>query len=294
MTSINKPAGQWTDEELLSWSRGETSPSGQASNRTVTNECVSRFGFEANDDIDTIKALVIAKFATTGEVLEKDLEAGEEGGEDGGAIGDEVKEDEPVVGEADTSSENPPAPSEAPTAPAPETVEETSTTQEVVGGDEPEMPEETFLVKHTPVIPKQADMSREIIESNLASYAKTMAPNCPVSPEQAATKQLSLYRTFQVVLRSNGTDFFKNMDLLLGFIAANRTTLFTESRAYRSMDQVRLPGNERKNFERLLNLFIGTAARDTRALALKQVDLARSMVGLDAETQQRLTEYYSV
>ena len=84
------------------------------------------------------------------------------------------------------------------------------------------------------------------------------------------------------------------VNLLLDFIAAHRQTLFAEIRAFRSMDIVRLPANERKNFERLLNLFIGTAVRETRALALKQVDLARTVEGLDAGAQQRVIEFYSI
>lgn len=296
MTSINKPAAQWTDEELLTWARGEAAPSGQASNRTVAKECVARFGFEATDDIDTIKAFVIAKFVVADETPND--QTGEEptleGNDDAEGDSEETQTPEPETVQAAPVDEAPAPAPEAPVAPAPAPVAPTPAPQESVESGEPEMPDEVVLVKHTPVIPKQADMSREIIENNLASYAKTMAPNVPVSAEQAATKQLSLYRTFQIVLRSTGGDFFKNMDLLLGFIAANRTTLFTEARAFRSMDQVRLPANERKNFERLLNLFIGTAARDTRVLALKQVDLTRSLVGLDADTQQRVTEYYSI
>ena len=156
------------------------------------------------------------------------------------------------------------------------------------------MPEENVLVKPTPVTFNQANMSREIIENNLADYAKTMAPNVPTSAETAATKQLMLYRTIQIVLRSTGGDFTQNLNLLLDFIAAHRQTLFAEIRAFRSMDIVRLPANERKNFERLLNLFIGTAVRETRALALKQVDLARTVEGLDAGAQQRVIEFYSI
>jgi len=289
MTSINKPAAQWTDEELLAWARGEASPSGQASNRTVAKECVARFGFEATDDIDSIKAFVIAKF-----VVAADDQADEPASE----IGEETA-DEEVVEPAD--EEDPASEPEAPTPPvveptpapvAPTPAPEAPVVTEASG--EPEMPEENVLVEPTPVVYKQADMSREIIENNLAGYAKAMAPNAPISADEAAAKQLSLYRTFQVVLRSKGPDFFKNMDLLLGFIAQHRNTLFSEARAFRSMDIVRLPANERKNFERLLNLFIGTAARDTRLMALKQVSLERTLEGLDADTQQRLNEYYSV
>lgn len=298
MTSINKPAAQWTDEELLAWSRGEASPSGQASNRTVAKECVARFGFDATDDIDTIKALVIAKFVVAAD--EKELadeapsdEPAPEGGDNADEANDDVEELESADDQTPPVNEVPSPVAEAPTAPvaptpAPAPVVEPEST------GEPEMPDENVLVKPTPVVYKQADMSREIIENNLASYAKAMAPNAPTSVTEGATKQLLLFRTFQVVLRTTGTDFFKNMDLLLGFIAANRTTLFTEARAFRHMNVVRLPANERKNFERLLNLFIGTAARDTRGMALRQVDLTRTVEGLDAETQQRLVEYYSV
>lgn len=287
MTSINKPAAQWTDEELLAWARGEASPSGQASNRTVSRECIARFGFENTDDIDSVKAFVIAKFVVEGDEttdeepsLEPQLNEGGEGSDEAGDT-TETSETTTTVVEA------------APTPVAPATAAPEAPAADEESG-EPEMPEENVLVKPTPVTFNQATMSREIIENNLADYAKTMAPNVPTSAETAATKQLMLYRTIQIVLRSTGGDFTQNLNLLLDFIAAHRQTLFAEIRAFRSMDIVRLPANERKNFERLLNLFIGTAVRETRALALKQVDLTRTVEGLDADAQQRVIEFYSI
>ena len=287
MTSINKPAAQWTDEELLAWARGEASPSGQASNRTVSRECIARFGFENTDDIDSVKAFVIAKFVVEGDEttdeepsLEPQLNEGGEGSDEAGDTTETSETTAPVVEAAPTPGAPATAAPEAPAA------------DEESG--EPEMPEENVLVKPTPVTFNQANMSREIIENNLADYAKTMAPNVPTSAETAATKQLMLYRTIQIVLRSTGGDFTQNLNLLLDFIAAHRQTLFAEIRAFRSMDIVRLPANERKNFERLLNLFIGTAVRETRALALKQVDLTRTVEGLDAGAQQRVIEFYSI
>ena len=287
MTSINKPATQWTDEELLAWARGEASPSGQASNRTVSRECIARFGFENTDDIDSVKAFVIAKFVVEGDEttdeepsLEPQLNEGGEGSDEAGDTTETSETTTPVVEAAPT-----------PVAPATAAPEAPAADEE---SGEPEMPEENVLVKPTPVTFNQANMSREIIENNLADYAKTMAPNVPTSAETAATKQLMLYRTIQIVLRSTGGDFTQNLNLLLDFIAAHRQTLFAEIRAFRSMDIVRLPANERKNFERLLNLFIGTAVRETRALALKQVDLTRTVEGLDAGAQQRVIEFYSI
>ena len=287
MTSINKPAAQWTDEELLAWARGEASPSGQASNRTVSRECIARFGFENTDDNDSVKAFVIAKFVVEGDEttdeepsLEPQLNEGGEGSDEAGDTTETSETTTPVVEAAPT-----------PVAPATAAPEAPAADEE---SGEPEMPEENVLVKPTPVTFNQANMSREIIENNLADYAKTMAPNVPTSAETAATKQLMLYRTIQIVLRSTGGDFTQNLNLLLDFIAAHRQTLFAEIRAFRSMDIVRLPANERKNFERLLNLFIGTAVRETRALALKQVDLTRTVEGLDAGAQQRVIEFYSI
>jgi hypothetical protein len=287
MTSINKPAAQWTDEELLAWARGEASPSGQASNRTVSRECIARFGFENTDDIDSVKAFVIAKFVVEGDETTDEEPSLEPQPNEGGEGSDEA-------GDAtETTETTTPVVEAAPTPVAPATVAPEAPAADEESG-EPEMPEENVLVKPTPVTFNQANMSREIIENNLADYAKTMAPNVPTSAETAATKQLMLYRTIQIVLRSTGGDFTQNLNLLLDFIAAHRQTLFAEIRAFRSMDIVRLPANERKNFERLLNLFIGTAVRETRALALKQVDLTRTVEGLDAGAQQRVIEFYSI
>lgn len=331
MSSINKPAGQWTDEELLSWAKGETTPSGQASNRTVANEATSRFELEATSDVAQTKALLLAKFEgeeapVTEPAVEEVTEAAEpEGeteveGEPTPQVGEPVEdpvtpndEEAQVVIEGEetpveTQGEETPTAGDEVKAPEPEVTEEATTEEPEVeaetqvepedtdlGDDgEPEMPEDEVLVVHTPTVVSQADMTREIIENNLAAYAKTMAPNYPTSVEEGTVKQVQLYRTIQTVLRTEGAEFFKNMDLLLGFIAANRTNLFTEARAYRFFDKIRLPANERKLFERLLNLFIGTAAKDTRQMALGQVNLQRTIEGLPANQQQLLIEFYSV
>lgn len=295
MSSINKPATEWTDEELLGWARGELSPSGQASNRTVARECIARFGFESTDDIEAVRALVLVAFDTQTEEPESPVEESAETPEPEDDVSDEpVEEDAPA-----TPEETPEVPEVPEETPVPETPVQTPGTPESDPEPEtddgaPEMPDDEVLVKPIPLLMSQADMTREIIENNLASYAKTMAPNVQVSTQEGANKQVVLYRTFQTVLRTEGVEFTKNLDLLLKFIATNHEDLFTEERAFRFLQYIRLPASDRKTFERLLNLFIGTAARETRAMALKQVDLGRTIESLDAEAQQRLIEYYSV
>lgn len=259
MSRINKPAGEWTEEELLGWALGEIEAGGQSSDRTIAAQCIEHFGLELIEDIDLLKAAVLELFEEA-ESLEEPTE------------------------EVENLEEQP----------LPEETEEVVESEESTEDDEPVAPEVDVIVKPTPKTFDQAEMTTEIIATNLSNYLKGMSPNVQISNEDGVTRQVLLYRTFQVVLRSEGAEFFKNLDLLLGFIAAHRNTLFSETNAFRFFQNIRLPSTDRKVFERLLNLFISTAVRETRQLALKQVDMARTVEGLSAVQQQRVIEYYSI
>ena len=279
--SINKkPANQWSIEELLEWAAGELKAGGQTSDRKVASHAIVQFDLEASSNIDSVKLQILDLFPETVVVLAEEPESAEVVEEPEVEV--EVTE-EPVV--------------EVTEEPEPEVVVEVVEEPVVVVVDEsaaPTMPEQDVVVIPTPQVFDQNVMTRDVIENNLANYLKGMGPNVQISAEEGVARQVNLYRTFQIVLRSEGADFFKNMDLLLGFIAAHRDTLFTETRAFRFFQTIRLPASDRKVFERLLNLFIGTAIRETRGAALKQVDMSRTIEGLSAAQQQRVIEYYSV
>lgn len=132
-----------------------------------------------------------------------------------------------------------------------------------------------------------------IIEQELNTYAEKMAPNVPHSDEEGARLQVLLYRAFQKVLRTEGTDFTGEMDKLLEFVHQHRKTLFSEYNAFRHMDAVALSPNDRLSFTRLLNAFITLADPATRQITVKQVDLNKTMELFgDQRAHQRVMQYF--
>lgn len=272
---LNKQAKNWTDAELVSWAKGDLSPTGAASVRTIGVECVKRFGLEETTDTDLIKQQVLA-------------EQPAEGGEDTPlAVVVEPPADETEGEAVVTEGENtPPAPVvEPPVVVEPEVIEDpVPVVLEVI------LPPAVIVTQVS-----QLDMKMGIIEQNLATYASVMAINSPVTAEDGAMQQTLLYGTIKQVLGLTGSDFTNQFTRLLDFVAAHRNTMFSERYAYRFFEQVRVNQHERKNFERILNLLIATSVPGTRQMGLRQIDLQRTLEGIhNGDVQQRITEYYQV
>lgn len=141
----------------------------------------------------------------------------------------------------------------------------------------------------------QLTLGMKLLEEGIAEYAAAMAPRKPVNDKDGRMYQVKLWRIIQGVLRSPAKEFTKNYSRLLSLVNEHRDGVFSDRYIYRWMPELTLPGNDKKNFERILNLLVATADPATRAQGLKQVDLKLIVNGLkDGEHQQRLLEYYKV
>jgi len=151
-------------------------------------------------------------------------------------------------------------------------------------------------VMHSATIPGVSEMIKDDnLRNRLAVYAEKMAVGLPTTVEEGSFQQVQLWNTIKWVLGLEGGDFVRCYSKLLEFVLANRRGIFSERYAYRFFENMKLPSNERKNFERIMNLLLATCDPRTRALSMRQIDMASTLGGMvDPLMQQRIVGYYQL
>lgn len=149
-------------------------------------------------------------------------------------------------------------------------------------------------LQHAASIPGVSEMIKEDnLLNQLRVYAEQMAVGRPITVEEGTLQQANLWNTIKWVLKLEGAEFVRCYAKLLEFVLENRRGIFSERYAYRFFDSLRMATNERKNFERIMNLILTTCDPRTRALSLKQVDMRTTLGGLvDPLMQQRIAGFY--
>jgi len=145
--------------------------------------------------------------------------------------------------------------------------------------------------QQTPSVSK--NLIEDIVEENLTEYVNKMTPGYSHAQGEGARLQSKLWQTIQTVLRTDGPQFTKLFSLLLKTVYKNRDTVFNEYNIYRYFETVNIPGNERRNFERIINLLLVTNNPALRAESLKQVDLDATLQGFNnTEIHQKVVGFY--
>lgn len=142
---------------------------------------------------------------------------------------------------------------------------------------------------------QQDNLKLTIIQANLDEYTKNMGPGQVVTATVGKVQQTALWRTIEQVLKLEGPEFLKGFELLLAWVAQNRTYALNDKNVYRFFGELSLSDVDRKNFNRLLNLLVATCDPATRLLGLQQVDLTATLEGFrNGAIQQRVAEFYSI
>lgn len=267
---VNKQASQWTDEELVQWAKGEVETGPSTSVKAVAKEAVARFKLESGD-VDAVKEQIVNKFA---EEAEEEPTAEKVEAE---ATTKETKEAPPMVFTQKPFDLN------------------KKESVAVEGAGKKINATKTAAEVREAVTAAQRGLGLKLIEEGLKDYVATMRPGVPHSGEEGPNAQSALYRVITNVFRQTGSDFSAAMNMLLGTVRENRKGAFNERYVFRYMDRVKLNSQERRNFERTINLLIATCEPATRQDGLKQIDLDATVSGFgDPNLIQKLSEYFSV
>ena len=252
---------------------------------------------DAGSDAEALAAL--SALSTNGQ----SDDAGGEGGDsdDDGAGGDDSEGDDDA-GEAadepgdDAQINDAPAQSEAPVQGNAASVAD-APNDTPVAAPHARIPSVTLNPIPTKVDIKvqQDNLKLTIIASQLQDYATNMHPSKAMNAVDGKANQTALWCTIEMILKLEGPEFIKGFTMLLDWFSENRQGALNERYIYRYFADLTIPTNDRKNFNRILNLLVATADPATRRLGLEQADLTATLSGFrDGAIQQRVTEFYSL
>lgn len=133
------------------------------------------------------------------------------------------------------------------------------------------------------------------LDERIGDYVSHMQPSKPISSEEGVRQQTALWNAIKYVLGKTEGEFVAVYARLLEHVLEHRKTVFNERYVYRFFEHLRLSPNERRNFERMVNLMLATCDPKSRRLSLRQVNLPTTLAGFaDNALQQRVIGFYTI
>lgn len=120
-------------------------------------------------------------------------------------------------------------------------------------------------------------VNSKIALQNVTDYLINMKPRKPVFPDEGARHQVGLFRAIMAIINGQEDDFQVAFNTLLKIIHDNRDGAFHETCVFRFFEHMALPENDRRAFQRLLNLVKLTADPKSRSLVMSQIDMASTL-----------------
>lgn len=122
--------------------------------------------------------------------------------------------------------------------------------------------------------------SVEIALNSIKTYAERMSSKVLLDEKERLRQQQFLYNT--LILSINNLNYSDFKDFFNGVISIVRNNsssddAFNERRLYRGMENINLSTNARIACQRLFNLLLVVANEKTMKLALKQIDINKTM-----------------
>lgn len=269
---INKTATKWEDEEFVKWANDEVKVGPNISERAVVKEAISRFGLEEGD-MESVKSQIRAEVVSDEETTEEEVL------EEGPTVQTDAEGNSALVFTQDVFNLNKNAHTPTETKGAGITLNAGVTAQEV-----------REAAKRA-----REGLSLKVLQDSIDTYVKKMSPGVPHVGDEGSKQQAALYRIIQNVFNLQGKDFIDGMNVVLETVKEHRKDAFNERYVFRYMNEVKLTATERKNFERVVNLFLVTCDKTDRKQNLKQIDLSYTVEGYsDPSLIQKLTEFYSM
>ena len=140
------------------------------------------------------------------------------------------------------------------------------------------IPLPTSAAQHQPItvasLMERLPVESKLLVQNVIDYADQMSPKKRVTDQIGLHNQTKLYNTFMTLINKVEESHRLAYAAVFLVIEENRDKAFSELNAFRFGDAMNfLTKEKRKVYRSLMHLFITVAPRDTRTLALRQVDL---------------------
>ena len=136
----------------------------------------------------------------------------------------------------------------------------------------------------------------QALKQTFDDYMHNMRPRLPVTDDDVARNQAVLARTFTGVINNlDGDDFQAMFSHILAKFHEHKDGVFHPVKVNRGADLVALVPEDRRQFQRLVNMFGLLADPDGRSNAFKQVDLHKTLSGNITEAgRQKVFSYFNV
>lgn len=128
----------------------------------------------------------------------------------------------------------------------------------------------------------------------LEEYNKAMSPGVPISARDGAEWQRRLWQRLQLVLRTEESEFIRQYQALLEFVATHRNGAFKMPLPFRFPEHVQLTPVELLNYQRLVTLIVQTANPLTRMKNLEQMHLPSLLSKFSGAIADRVSAFYSL
>lgn len=129
----------------------------------------------------------------------------------------------------------------------------------------------------------------------LGNYLDAMGVTKAIPPEQGARHQVMFWRAIQAMINGGGKEFRMGWNAFLAVMQNEREGVFAERYMFRFVEQISIPKSDYDAFCSILNLAHVTADPKGRQLALKQVDMNKTLAsGYNDEGRQALLSFYGL
>lgn len=177
-----------------------------------------------------------------------------------------------------------------PSAPKPPTVSVTQTNSLKTF----DWPEVTGIVDADRVL-KNVPTAHQTGIQRLMEYAEKMHPSRPIEDNEGAKMQAALFRIIQNTINREEVYFKQIFAAILAIFTHHKSGAFKEINVFRFMDNVTLNEVERKAFTNLLNMIKLLGPKESRTVALKQIDMSKALrYGLTDNGRQRVLNFFNV
>ena len=137
-------------------------------------------------------------------------------------------------------------------------------------------------------------VAQRSLVAQLEQYIAAMKPGMPVEAAAGSRNQTSLWRIIQTVIDRSGDEFTSLYTLLLAFFEAYKDDAFQERYVFRFAENITMPADELATYQQMINLIKLTCSPKGRDVALRQVDLGRTMKSNISEAgRQRVLGFYN-
>lgn len=146
--------------------------------------------------------------------------------------------------------------------------------------------------KEIPYAEGLSSLGRSAI-ATLVEYVDYMDPKKSQNQDEAIRKQVGLYRAIILTINRNNEDFNKTWDAILRIFNDHKDGAFHEKAVFRYMAFITLDEDKRTTFRRLINLIKITAPLPGRSIALRQVNMERTLsIDVTEEGRNRVLNFY--